>query len=134
MSIHDKVAVPDEETHDSSYTRDRLQKKHRISEEDGSLRLPVRHAGIRDVKKKLAVLALIPAAAQLFLHPGTLMAEPRHNTDIRVDSSELEETDLDARINAKMGLDKDEKFGIYMNESTALDINEDGDPNLRMRY
>ena len=126
MSIHNKVAVPDEETHESNYTRDRFQKKHRISDDDGSSRL-------RRIKKPLAILALLPAA-HLFFQAGTLMAGTRHNTDIRVESSKLGETDLDARLDAKMGRSKDEKFGIYMNDSTALDFNDDGDPNLRMRY
>ena len=124
MSIHNMVPVSEEETHESSnYTRDRFQKKHRIAESDGSSR-------IRRVKKGLAILALLPAA-QLFLHPGVLAAEAGRNTNIRVDSSELEQRDLDSylRVNAD-----EDKFGIYMNDSTALDFNEDGDPNLRMKY
>jgi hypothetical protein len=127
MSIHNKEAVPDEETHESSsYTRDRFQKKHRISNDDGTSR-------VRRIKKNLAMMALL-SAAQLLCHSGVWAAEPRRNTNISVDSSELDATDLDARLNAKMNLSKDEKFGIYMNDSTALDFNEDGDPNLRMRY
>ena len=121
MSIHNKVAVPDEETHESSYTRDRFQKKHRISDDEGSSR-------IRRIKKNLAVLALLPAA-QLFMCSGTLMAKP--NTDIHVDSSEFGETDLDARLHVNSDEDK---FGIRVNESTAVGFNEDGDPNLSMRY
>ena len=123
MSIHDKVAVPDEETHESNYTRDRFQKKHRIAESDGSSR-------IRRAKKGLAVLVLLPAV-QLLLHPGVLAAEAGRNTNIRVDSSELEQRDLDSYL--RVDADED-KFGIPVNESTALDFNEDGDPNLRMRY
>ena len=120
MSIHNKVAVPDEETHESSYTRDRLQKKHRISNDDGSPRLPGRQA--------LVVLALF-GAAHLFLDSGTLLAKP--NTDIKVDSTELGEKDLDSRLHVNADEDK---FGIPVNESTALGFNEDGDPNLSMRY
>ena len=127
MSIHDKVAVPDGETHESnSYTRDRFQKKHRITNDDGSSRL-------RRLKKNLLILTLLPAM-QVLCHSGVLAAEPGHNTNIQVDSSELGATDLDSRLEAKLNHSKDEKFGIYMNDSTALDFNEDGDPNLRMRY
>ena len=121
MSIHNKVAVPDEETHESNYTRDRFQKKHRISDDEGSSR-------IRRIKKSLAVLALLPAA-QLFMCSVALMAKP--NTDIRVDSSELGGTDLDSRLHVNSDEDK---FGIHVNESTAVGFNEDGDPNLSMRY
>ena len=74
------------------------------------------------------------AAAYLFLRAEMAMAAPGRNTNIQVDSSELGDTDLDARLNSHMGYSKEEKFGIFMNESTALDFNEDGDPNLRMRY
>ena len=133
MSIHNKVAVPDEEAHASSYTRDRFQKKHLISNDDGSSRLPDRRAAVRRAKKSMLVLAIF-AAAHIFLQAQTTMAAPGRNTDIRVESSELGETDLDARLNSHMGYSKDEKFGIFMNDSTALDFNEDGDPNLRMRY
>ncbi len=46
MSIHNKVAVPDGETHESNYTRDRFGRNHRISNEDGTPR-------VRRIKKNL---------------------------------------------------------------------------------
>lgn len=119
MSIHNIVPVSEEETHESSsYTRDRFQKKHRIADEDGSSRLC-------RVRKSLALLVMA-----LFLATPLQAAGPS-SVNMTVESEDLGEEDF----NSRLGVHADEdKFGIPVNSSTSLGFNEDGDPNLSMRY
>ena len=130
MSIHNKVAVPEEETHGSSYTRDRFGKNHRISNEDGSSRLPVRQTGTpRRVKKKLLVLALLPVAPLLW-GSAPVAAQAARSTNVHVESATLDESTL----NAKLNVPQDEKAVFYNDGSTSVGFNENGDPNMSLRF
>ena len=122
MSIHNKVSVPDEETHESNYTRDRFGKQHRISDPNGSSRL-------RRNKKKLAVLVLLPAA-QLLWSFGPAAAQPGRHTNIQVESSALDDRMLDDRLNAP----REDTPVFYKEGSTSVGFNEDGDPNMSMKF
>ena len=129
MSIHNMVPVSEEETHESSnYTRDRFQKKHRICNEDGTLRL-------KRGRKTLAALLFLSVLPVLSA-PGVSAdqeAAPkrRSNTNISVDSEDLGDKDFNSRLGVYMD---DDKFGIPVSDSSTLGFNEDGDPNLSMRY
>ena len=103
MSIHNKTEVPEGETHDSNYTRDRLGKSHRLSDADGKSRL---WRG----KKALALVAALTGA--LAFAPAAFAGH--RNTDVQVES--------------------DPKFAFYRDDQTIVDLNEDGDPNMRMRF
>ncbi len=123
MSIHNKVAVSEEETHESNYTRDRFGKNHRISNTDGSSR-------VGRVKKKLLILALFPITP-LLLNQTPVFAESRRNTNVHVESTALGESSIDAKLNTP----SDEKPVFYNKDgSTSVGFNEDGDPNMSLRF
>jgi hypothetical protein len=122
MSIHNKVAVPEEEMRGSHYTRDRFGKKHDISNVNGSLR-------VRRVKKNLLVLALLPTVPLLW-GSATLMAQSGRNTNVQIESSSLDEWTIDDKLNTP----QDEKPIFYDDGSTSVGFNENGDPNMSMRF
>ena len=123
MSIHNFVEVKEGETHDSNFTRDRFGKNHCLQNEDGTFR-------IRRSLRKLKVLAwaavLGPAACG---HVWAAELPLTRNTDIKVESGDFDEIYLDEKLNPP-----EEKFGLSVDESTAIGINEDGDPNMNMRF
>ena len=139
MSIHNLVDVPEDETHGSNSTRDRFGKKHHLSNEDGSPRLPAGRAGVdaRRVNRKLTVLAvaaLLGPFVGVFARAEESSLPPARpvghsNTDIRVETKGL---DANSWLNQKKPAE--EKFGIPIDESAAVEINENGDPNLNMRF
>lgn len=126
MSIHNQVAVPEEETHEASFTRDRFNKKHRISDGDGNLR-------IRRSKKNLIYLLFFSMTPFLLAH-GAVFAGSSRNTNVRVESAGLDEQTLDAKLNAKTNDSSDERPVFYADESTVVDFNENGNPNMRMKF
>ena len=122
MNIHNLVDVPDGETHDSNFTRDRFGKSHRLQDEDGTFR-------IRRSSKKLKILiwaAVLSSTACPYVRAEELRAV-RH-TDIKVESGSFDDLLFDQKP------DPEEKFGLSVDESTAIGINEDGDPNLSMKF
>ena len=118
MSIHNKVAVLENETHEPHYTRDRFGKNHRIG-----------NSRIRRIKKNLLMLAFL-SAAHLLLDHALAMAQAGRNTNVRVESSSLDKSALDAKLNAP----QDEKLTFYKEGSTSIGFNEDGDPNMSLRF
>ena len=114
MSIHNKVEVSDGQTRDSNHTRDRFGKSHKIS--DSNLRMRVRR-----VQK---ALALLPVA--LFAGPFAQAAHP--NTDVQVESGPIDEL-VDKKIDPP-----EERFAFYRDDEKSLEINEDGDPNMNVRF
>ena len=125
MSIHNVREVEDGETHESNATRDRFGKKHPLSDRDGTPRIrrrPTRPAAI-------AVLAsLLCLSAQA--GGGSTIPSTTRNTDVRVETEGLDENSW---LNKKLNQPQ-ERFGIAVDESTSLEVNEDGDPNLNMRF
>ena len=50
-------------------------------------------------------------------------------TDIKVDSAELDSFSIDDRLKVK-----DEKLRFYKDENVSVDVNDDGAPNMNMRF
>ena len=135
MNIHNLKDVEETETHDLNATRDRFGKKHQLSDPNGASRIVRR-------KQKLRIAALTTllgvvycefAAADPLAPPED--ASPTHstirrNTDIRVETEGL---DANSWINQKFN-QPEEKFGIPIDENTAIGINDDGDPNMAMSF
>jgi len=123
MNIHNVVEVKEGESHDSNFTRDRFGKDHRLQNEDGTSR--IRRS--RRILKGM-VWAVIFGSA-LCGHAWASESSPGRNTDIKVDSGDFDDLFLDQKLNPPQ-----ERFGLPVDGSTAIEINEDGDPNLNMRF
>ena len=126
MSIHNKVEVPEGETHDSNHTRDRFGKNHRLQESDGSPRIR------RRLQKAALCLVAVPLTATLTA-VGAVWAEgltskPK-DVNIRVESEPLGELMLDQKAPPP-----EEKFAFYTENDTSVGLNEDGDPNMSVRF
>ena len=114
MSIHNKLEVSDGQIRDSNHTRDRFGKSHKISDSDIRTR-------VRRVKKALVFL---PVA--LLAGPFAQAAHP--NTDVQVQSGPIDEL-VDKKINPP-----EERFAFYRDDEKSLEINEDGEPNMNVRF
>jgi hypothetical protein len=113
MSIHNFTDVPEQESAGSNGTRDRFGKTHRLSEEDGTLR-------IRAKSRKKAPAALLLAVC---LWGGAAWAaNANQSCNVQIESS-MDDSWLNERR------EKHEKFGIPLNESDKVGFNEDGDPS-----
>ena len=117
MSIHNKVEVPEDKKHGSNYTRDRFGKNHDVTGADGIPRLRR--------KKILMALALVP----LSFVPLPALHAGAHNTDVQLESSDMNEALLNKKLNPP-----EEEFSFYKEGETSLGINEDGDPNMKVRF
>ncbi len=118
MSIHDKVAVLENESHEPYYTRDRFGKKHRVRPSR-----PPRTAVI-------GLVSLLLLVADLLLSQNSVIAKAGGNTNVRVESSALDESTLDAKLNVA----QTEKPFFYQEGSASVGFNEDGDPNMSLRF
>ena len=133
MSIHNIKEVAEAETHEAgNRTRDRFGKTHALSNEDGTSRLPRRQAGVGLRSRRLKVLILAVLLGP-FCQTGVFAEEPpppRRNTDVQVGSENIDpNTWLDQRVNKS-----EDNFGIPIDESTAIGINDNGDPNVGMKF
>ena len=116
MSIHNFVEVPEGEAHEAkAFTRDRLGKKHLLVDENGDSR-------VGNLRKRPAILAL---AFIFFLAPAAQAKGP--NT--QVSSNDPEVRSVSSWMN-----DNDRRPTFYQSGSTAIGINNDGDPNLSTRF
>ena len=124
MSIHNKVEVSDAGAHEASHTRDRFGKKHRISESDGAPR-------IRRRKKVIVLLFAVSLTGCLFTGKTAWGLESAHrSTDVKVESSSMNEALINEKINNVPGPGS----AIYKDEDKAVGFNEDGDPNMSVRF
>ena len=127
MSIHNFTEVPEAETHEArNRTRDRFGKSHALSNEDGTSRVEIR-------KHHLKVL--IPAVFLGALGQAAVFAEeasvPRRNTDVQVGSESI---DPDTWLDKKLNRFTEDEFAIPIDGNTSIGINDDGDPNVGMRF
>jgi len=123
MSIHNLVDVTEGETHDSHFTRDRFGKNHRLQNEDGTFR-------IRRSRRNLKVLAwVILLGSAACGRVWAAESAPARNTNIKVESGDFDDLLLNEKLDSP-----EERFGLPVDESTAIEINEDGDPNLSMKF
>ena len=124
MSIHNKTEVPEEETHSSNYTRDRFGKKHKIADADGRSR-------VRRIRKTALCLIAVPLAGTLAVS-GEVVSAPAFSagrgTDTKVESTPLNE------LLSEQKPAKEEPFAFYREEDTSIGLNEDGDPNMSVRF
>ena len=129
MSIHDVVDVKDQESQGSNFTRDRFGKNHRLQNEDGSSRIQrSRRKGGHPVIKKALVWALALSSvvsARAFAESSS----PGRNTDIQVESTDFNDLLSDNKMDPPR-----EKFGLPIDDYTYVELNEDGDPNLNLRF
>lgn len=136
MSIHNFKDVEEGEVHEfSRSTRDRFGKTHRLNNEDGSSRLRR--------SKNTAILITLLSLSSFFTTAVSFAGDAasseglsasdslsaRSNTNIRVETEGL---DAHSWLNQKG--EPEEKFGIPLNDSSAVGFNEDGDPSMSTRF
>ncbi len=122
MSIHNFVNVPEAEAKGQGYTRDRLGKTHGVR----SKKSRGRANGVKKDMAVLVALIFLPALAFLPLaHGGTFSK----NTNVQVDSRDLEPFSLDDRLGQR-----EEKFHFYKDNDKTVGFNDDGEPNVSMRF
>jgi hypothetical protein len=94
-----------------------------LQDEDGTSR-------IRRSRRKINILAWTAVLNSILCnHALAVETLPKRNTDIKVESSDFDGALLDQKLSSPK-----EKFGVVVDESTDIGINEDGDPNLSMRF
>lgn len=115
MSIHNtaEVASAENEMHESAFTRDRLGRRHKLFEGDGTSR----------IFKPAALSALF-----LFLAAGVCFAVPEN---IQVTSDEVDSKDFNERLGMH---EREERFAFYRDGDSSVGINDNGDPNVAMRF
>lgn len=114
MSIHDKVAVPEGESHETNYTRDRFGRRHRLANEDGTPRIQyMRHLAV-------ASFFLI----SVFFN-GHVQASP--NTTVSSD-------EVQSFWGRGIEREQDDDFNFLKQGDTALGFNDNGDPSLSTRF
>ena len=128
MSIHDFTEVREEEAHESTaFTRDRLGKKHLLSDENGQPR-------VANLRKRPAILAL----ALLLLAAPALYADAidteagyvkKKGPNVQVSSGDAEVRSVSSWMNGN-----DPKPTFYQSGDTAVGFNNDGDPNVSTRF
>ena len=116
MSIHNKVEVSEAQIQGSHTTRDRFGKKQSVT--------PAREKRRRSAKKIL-IIAIVLASA---LTGVVSVQAGSRNTDVRIESAPLDVL-LDRQINVP-----EDRFAIPLDDSKELGLNENGDPNLNVRF
>lgn len=122
MSIHDFVSVPEPGTGSSRYTRDRLGKTHEVRAKGAGGRTNV----TRKTAAALAALIFLPSL--VFVSLAYADAQKK-STNVQVDSRDLEPFSMDDRIGKR-----EQKPQFYKDEEKTIGINDDGDPNVSMRF
>ena len=116
MSIHNKVEVPEAEIQGSHYTRDRFGKKQSVT--------PVAEKR-RRAAKKILMITVVFVSAMASVIPS--QAAPR-NTDVKIESTPLDVL-LDRQVNTP-----EDRFAIPLDDSKEVTLDENGDPNLNVRF
>lgn len=116
-TIHHTVEV-EEEKPITSFTRDRFGKKHEV---EGVLLGFLVFAGLFGVAAAPGVCAADSSGDS---------AMPRKGVMMTVDT---EETGL-VSLNERMGSGEEDRPVFYRDEAIAVDINEEGEPNLNTRF
>ena len=127
MSIHNTVDAAEPEPKDKNHTRDRFGKRHAVSG-DGT---------VREVTLTVFFLFFIltgvlgvPAKSMADVPPqGTDAASGARRAHVTVDSADLGPVSL----NGKSGR-KEERPMLYSDDDVSVGFNEDGDPNMGMRF
>lgn len=135
MSIHNMKEVEEGESHDLNATRDRFGKKHQLSEPNGESRISRRGGKARKMAFWILAMPLFCAAARAEeLLPredaSPTRATVHRNTDVRVETEGL---DANSWLNQKYN-EPEEKFGIPIDDTYSIGINDDGDPNVGMTF
>ncbi len=127
MSIHNFVDVPEEELHESNaFTKDRLGKKHLLSDDTGVSRITSLRRKAAASAITLLMLSAVPACAEA---ESEEVFVKRKGPNIQVSSADPEVSSVDSWMNAS-----DEKPVIYQDGNTAVGFNSDGDPNVSTRF
>ena len=116
MSIHNFVEVLEGEVHESkAFTRDRLGKKHLLSDENGDSR-------VGNLRKKVAVLAV------------ALVCLIASSADAKGPNTQISSEDPEVRSVSGWMNDNDPRPTFYQSGSTQAGFNEDGDPSVSTRF
>lgn len=117
MSIHNvaEVAPAETESHESAFTRDRLGRRHKLFEGDGTSRI------FKSIVWACVIWAGLGWSSEALAVPE----------NIRVSSDDLEQKEFDDRLGDP---GSPEKFSLFDDGSRSVGFNDNGDPNVAMRF
>ncbi len=123
MSIHNMVDVPEGESHETNYTRDRFGRTHRLTNEDGTPRIRT--------KRNVAVLAIL-----FIISIGVSAAhaeDERRNRQLGP-NVQMTSEEIGSAWDRLPEREKEDEFSLIKNGDTSLGFNENGDPSLSTRF
>lgn len=124
MSIHNKAEVPETEEREGNYTHDRFGKKHCVNESDGSSRIRRKKRGT------IVPLFLLSVGSLTAPHTlGAAEATAKDRLHVAVESQPLDELMANDRTTTP-----EEPFAFFRDKDTSIGLNEDGDPNMSVRF
>ncbi len=123
MSIHNMVDVPENESRDTNFTRDRFGKRHLLVNEDGTPRIRI---------KRLPV-ALIFLFLVSMIGPLAHAEDERRNRQLGP-NVQMTSEEIGSAWDRLPTREKDEEFSFVKSGDTALGFNENGDPSLSTRF
>ena len=118
MSFHNTVEVKDEAR---PYTRDRFGKKHSIDNILENMKL---------TNEKKLIKKILAGVLFLIIFGGPMVwAEGVKKTNISIDSTDLGPLSINDKIKTKQ-----DKPTLALDENVALGLDDDGNPNVGMRF
>ncbi len=123
MSIHNMVDVPEGESHETNYTRDRFGRTHRLTNQDGTPRI--------GTKRSVAVLIFLflVSIAGPFAHAEDDRRNRQLGPNVQMTSEEI-----GSAWDRLSDREKEDEFSLLKNGDTSLGFNENGDPSLSTRF
>ncbi len=123
MSIHNMVDVPEGESHETNYTRDRFGRTHRLTNEDGTPR-------IRTKRSSAALILLV----LVFMGCSVAHADDDRKTRPSGPNAQITSEEIGSAWDRLPDRDEEDEFSLMKNGDTSLGFNENGDPSLSTRF
>lgn len=117
------VDVPEGESHETNYTRDRFGRTHRLTNEDGTPRIRTKRINVALILLVLASMGCPSALAE-----DGLKKRPS-GPNVQVTSEEI-----GSAWDRLPDRDQEEEFSLMKNGDTSLGFNANGDPSLSTRF
>lgn len=117
------VDVPEGESHETNYTRDRFGRTHRLTNEDGTPRIRTKR-----YVTALAILFFISMGC-----PASHAEDERRNRQLGP-NVQMTSEEIGSAWDRLSDREKEGGFSLMRNGDTSLGFNENGDPSLSTRF
>ncbi len=117
------VDVPEGESHETNYTRDRFGRTHRLTNEDGTPRIRT--------KRYAAALAIFFLVATFC--PAVQAEDERRNRQLGP-NVQMTSEEIGSAWDRLPDREKEDEFSLMKSGDTSLGFNENGDPSLSTRF